>query len=242
MSLHLAVLTHEPETGLGAFAAQLDEAGVSYDVLRTTAGILPDDGGFDGAIALGGSIGVYDRPLLAAHDWVRDAVLAGLPFLGICLGGQLLASALGARVTRESPEVGVHDIYLTDAAKRDPLFGGLPIRLPVLGWHEDAFGLPRGAVPLAGSIRCTYQAFRFGAAAYGLQFHPEVRDENLVRWRKVDGYRGLAARTGTDWNDLALALRGATPALDTLAEQLLRRWLYLVAGVAALTSSQSAAA
>jgi GMP synthase-like glutamine amidotransferase len=239
--LHVAVLAHEPETGLGAFATQLEGKDVSYDVLCTTAGALPDHRAFDGTIALGGSLGVHDARLLPAHEWVRDAVLAGQPFLGVCLGGQLLASALGARVARGRPEVGVHDIHLTDAAERDPLFGGLPARLAVLGWHEDAFDLPRGAVPLAGSIRCTYEAFRFGPAAYGLQFHPEVRVEELGRWRHVAGYRELATRTGSDLDRLTIALGRATPALDALAEQLLGRWLNLAAGVAALTPARIAA-
>lgn len=241
MRLHIAVLAHERETGLGAFAAQLEAPDVSYDVVCTTAEALPNCRAFDGAVALGGSLSVHDARLLAAHDWVREAVLEGLPFLGVCLGGQLLASALGARVKRGRPEVGIHDIYLTDAAESDPLFGGLPARLPVLGWHEDTFDLPRGAVPLAGSIRCTYQAFRFGPAAYGLQFHPEVRVEELARWRRVAAYRQLASRTGSDLERLTVALARATPALDALAEQLLRRWLHLVAGVAALTPARVAA-
>jgi GMP synthase-like glutamine amidotransferase len=242
MKLHLAVLAHEPETDLGAFAAQVETNEVSYEVLRTTSGALPDSRGFDGTLALGSSLSVHDPRLLPARDWVREAVLAGQPYLGVCLGGQLLASALGARVARGRPEVGVHDIYLTESGKRDPLFAGLPARLPVLGWHQDSFDLPTRGVPLAGSVRCTYQAFRFGPAAYGLQFHPEVRVDGLARWRHVPGYRALAARTGSDFDYLAIALRRATPALDTLAEQLLGRWLYLVAAVAALTSPHVAAA
>ena len=242
MKLHIAVLAHEPETGLGTFAGQLEANEVSYEVLCTTAGALPDHQDFDGTIALGGSLGVHDGRLLVAQDWVRDAVLAGHPFLGICLGSQLLASALDARVARGYPEVGVHDVYLTHAAEHDPLFSGLPARLAVIGWHEDAFDLPRGAVPLAGSMRCTYQAFRFGAAAYGLQFHPEVRVGELERWRHVAGYRALASQTGSDFDDLAMAVRRATPALDILAEQLLGRWLHLVAGVDALIRAGATAA
>jgi GMP synthase-like glutamine amidotransferase len=242
MKLHLAVLAHEPETGLGAFAPQLEAAEVSYEVFCTTERTLPDYQRFDGTIALGGSLGVDDARLLGARRWVRNAVLAGQPFLGVCLGGQLLASALGARVGRGRPEVGVHDVFLTDAAEHDPLFAGLPGRLAVFGWHEDSFDLAPGAVPLAGSVRRTYQAFRYGPAAYGLQFHPEVRVDDLERWRSVAGYSDLAARTGSDFDYLAIALRRATPALDSLAEQLLARWLYLAAGIAALASPQAAAA
>jgi GMP synthase (glutamine-hydrolysing) len=149
--------------GPGTFAALLDEARVGYQVVETFRGRLPDHAAFDGAIALGGSLSALDPPLLETRRWIRNGVLSGLPFLGICLGGQLLASALGAAVERQArPEVGVHDIYLTDAGRRDPLFSGLPGRLEVFGWHEASFDLPRGTVPLAGSIACTYQAFRFG--------------------------------------------------------------------------------
>ena len=193
-------------------------------------------------IALGGSLGAYDVRLLETRRWIRSAVLGGLPFLGICLGGQLLASALGASVARGHPELGIHDVFLTDAAEHDPLFAGLPRRLQVLGWHEDSFDLPSGAVPLAHSTACTYQAFRVGAAAYGLQFHPEARVDDLNGWRDVRGYRELAERTGTDFDAVAIALKRATPALDSLVEQLFGRWLYLVRGVAALTSPLHAAA
>jgi len=233
---------HEPETGLGAFATQLEAAEVDYEVFRTTNGALPDFRRFDGTIAVGGSLGVHDARLLETRRWIRDAVLAGHPFLGVCLGGQLLASALGARVARGRPEVGLHDIFLIEPAERDPLFAGLPRRVEVLGWHEDSFDLAPGAAPLAGSINCTYQAFRFGSAAYGLQFHPEVRADDLARWRGVSGYRDVAERMGANFDALAIELRRATPALDVLARQLLERWLYVVAGIAALVPPQSAAA
>ena len=242
MGLHLAVLAHEPETRLGTFAAELDAADVTYEVLSTTRGGLPDHDHFDGAIALGGSLAADDARLLETRRWIRNGVMNGLPFLGVCLGGQLLALALGARVTRRHPEVGLHDVFLTEAGGRDPLFSGLPRRLEVFGWHQDAFELPTGAVPLAGSIRSTYQAFRFGAAAYGLQFHPEVRADDLAAWRGVRGYRELAARAGADFDTLATDLRRAAPELDALAAQLLERWLHLVAAVDLLGSRERAAA
>jgi len=235
MSLRLVVLQHEPETGLGAFARLLDEAHVEYEVVGSLQDPLPDPGAFDGAIALGGSLSANDPRLLETRRWIRNGVLRGLPFLGICLGGQLLASALGAAVDRQArPELGVHDVYLTEAARRDPLFSGLPGRLAVFGWHEDRFELPSGAVPLAGSIACTYQAFRFGTAAYGLQFHPEVRAGDLATWECVPGYRSLLERADVGPNDLARELERATPDLDRLARQLLGRWLDLVSSADAL--------
>jgi GMP synthase-like glutamine amidotransferase len=237
--LRVAVLQHEPQTGLGVFSSLLDRAGVDYEVLETSgaaprAAPPPDIACFDGAIVLGGSLGAHEPTLLEARRWIREAVLRDTPLLGICLGGQLLARALGGFVERgPRPEVGITDVFLTDAAKRDSLFGNLPRRFPALAWHEDAFSLPQGAIPLAGSIALEHQAFRFGASAYGLQFHPEVRPEDLCRWASVPGYLDLLERAGADWGDVTSALERARPELDALAEQLLESWLRLVTGVAA---------
>ena len=232
MSLRIVVLQHEPETGPGAFAALLREAHADHTVIETLRAPLPDPGAFDGAIALGGSLNAYDPRLLETRRWIHDGVVRGLPFLGVCLGGQLLARALGTRVERQAePELGVHDVYLTDAARRDPLFSGLPGRLAVFGCHEDRFELPPGAVPLAGSIACTYQAFRFGTVAYGLQFHPEVRASDLANWARVPNYRRLLEGAGVPPNGLAEELERMTPDLDTLTRHLLDRWLGLVAEV-----------
>jgi GMP synthase (glutamine-hydrolysing) len=230
----IVVLQHEPEPGLGAFAAVLEQAHVDYEIVETLRGRLPDARAFHGAIALGGSLGAYDPRLLATRRWIRNGVLRGLPFLGVCLGGQLLASALGAVVERQAqPELGVHDVYLTDAARRDPLFSGLPRRLEVLGCHQDRFELPPGAIPLAGSIACTYQAFRFDVAAYGLQFHPEARAGDLASWARVDACRRLLEPVDLTPDDLAAELARVAPELDRLARQLLERWLSLASNVAA---------
>ena len=231
----VAVLQHEPQTGLGIFSRLLDKAVVDYEVLETGGtSALPDIAWFDGAIVLGGSLGAHEPSLLETERWIRAAVQRDTPLLGICLGGQLLARALGGFVERgPRPEVGIVDVFLTDAAKRDPLFGDLPRRFPALAWHEDAFSLPRGSIPLAGSIAYRHQAFRFGASAYGLQFHPEVRPEDLRRWALVPGYLDLLERAGADWGDVTSALERARPELDALAEQLLESWLRLVTGVAA---------
>lgn len=233
MTLSLAVLQHEAATTLGAFAPLLD--GVDFDVVATTEAGLPDVRSFDGAVVLGGSLGAYAPRLVETRRWLRDAVLLGRPVFGVCLGGQLLATALGATVRASpKPEVGVHDVLLTDAGVRDVLFAGLPRRLRVLGWHEDAFTLPPRAVPLGGSIGCTYQAFRYDAMHYGLQFHPEVRVDDLARWRSVPHYDALLGRVGGDWDTVAAALAESTAELDLLASQLLERWLYLVDGMRTL--------
>jgi GMP synthase (glutamine-hydrolysing) len=235
MSLRIVVLQHEPETGLGAFAALLEDAHVDYAVVETLHGRLPEPTRFDGALALGGSLSAYDPRLVETRRWIRNGVMRGLPFLGVCLGGQLLASALGAPVERQArPELGLLDLYLTDAARSDPLFSGLPGRLAVFGCHEDRFKLPPGAVPLAGSITCTYEAFRFGAYAYGLQFHPEARAGDFANWARVPGYRRLLDAAGVAPHHLIGELERATPDLNNLAHHLLDRWLGLVAEVRTL--------
>jgi GMP synthase-like glutamine amidotransferase len=226
----LAVLQHEPETGLGRFADLLAERAVEYEIVPTTRGTLPGPAAFDGALVLGGSLSAGDTALRPARRWIRDAVLDGLPYLGVCLGGQLLAGVLGAGVGPGGAEAGIHSVYLTDAGRDDAVFGGLRGRLAVFGWHGESFSLPRGAVPLAGSLACTYQAFRYGDTAYALQFHPEVRALDLAAWRDVPGYRRLLDGSARDWTDVELELAQAAPALDDLAAHLLERWLSQVAG------------
>ena len=239
--LRVAVLQHEPQTGLGAFSGLLDEAGVDYEVFETSwAARLPDIDRFDGTIVLGGSLGAHDPALRETRRWIHDAIQWNMPFLGICLGGQLLARALGGFVERASrPEVGVTDIYLTDAARRDPLFGDLPRPFSAFSWHADAFRLPRRSIPLAGSIACEHQAFRFGANAYALQFHPEVRPEDLARWAAVPAYQELLEHAGADWGDVMSALERARPKLDALAAHLIEAWVGLVADAATALERQS---
>jgi GMP synthase-like glutamine amidotransferase len=110
-------------------------------------------------------------------------VQAGLPVLGVCLGAQQLAAALGAPVTvGPAPECGVGEVHLTTTVLDDPVFGPAPSPLPCMHWHGDTFGLPDGAVRLAGNAAYENQAFRFGHRAYGLQFHVEVTASLVAHW------------------------------------------------------------
>jgi GMP synthase-like glutamine amidotransferase len=134
---------------------------------------------------MGGPMGVYDDlPWLEAERMLlRAAVDAGLPVLGVCLGAQQLAAALGAEVvTGPEPECGMGEVHLTPAALSDPVFGPAPTPLPCVHWHGDTFSLPEGAVRLAGNHAYENQAFRFGARAYGLQFHVEVTGSLVAHW------------------------------------------------------------
>ncbi len=137
-------------------------------------------------ISLGGPMNVYDDeyPFLKDEDeFLKKALKEGIPILGICLGAQLLAKACGAKVKKaKQKEIGWSKVNLTDKGKQDSLFTGLPSQLNVFQWHEDIFEIPKGALHLAESQTCPNQAFRFGANAYGLQFHVEVTPEMIESW------------------------------------------------------------
>jgi GMP synthase-like glutamine amidotransferase len=153
---------------------------------------LPDWRGFDAIVAMGGPMGAYEDEalpwLVGEKRAIREAVEAGVPFWGVCLGVQLLAASLGARVyPGPEPEVGILPVELTEEALADPVFSELPRVVPTLQWHGDTFDLPAGAVRLAGSPAYPNQAFRYGRA-YGVQFHLEVSPAMAAEWAEVPTY------------------------------------------------------
>lgn len=210
MARCLVVQHAEPETP-GTLAAALTRHGVTADVRRVFAGDeLPEDLlGHDGLVVMGGPMSAHlDRgfPTRARElGLLRGALAAGRPTLGICLGAQLLALAAGGDVFRgeAGPEIGWGTVRLRAAAGEDALLSGLPRELTVLHWHGDTFRTGAQAVLLASSARYEVQAFRVGPAAWGLQFHVEV-DEDQVRAfvaafaedaaRAEDGAEGIVSR------------------------------------------------
>lgn len=144
--------------------------------------------GYRGLIILGGTPTVT-RPALMPFlreemKALEDALLKGLPVLGVCLGAQMIARVLGARVysDRRNREIGWYRTYLAGPARHDPIFRTLPKRLDLFHWHQDTFEIPRGCARLAYSNRCENQAFRFGSNTYALQFHVEMTREMLHEW------------------------------------------------------------
>jgi GMP synthase (glutamine-hydrolysing) len=186
------VFQHVPHEDLGRLNLLLRAPGFEVQTVEFWRPIaVPADlEGFAALIVMGGPMGVYEAdkyPYLAAEIRLIEAALKrDLPLLGICLGSQLLASALGARVYPSGiKEIGWYDLTPTADAANDPLLHHLRSTEKVFQWHGDTFDLPKGAVHLASSALCAHQAFRYGENAYALQFHLEVDAETIDDWLEV---------------------------------------------------------
>lgn len=181
--------------GPGRFGDWLAAEGLRLDVVHGYDGTpLPEKLEHDAMIVLGGGYLPGDdggAPWLArTRELARQAVRQSVPFFGICLGGQLLAHVMGGEVVTapERSENGSTPVTFRAEAAADPLFHDLPPVVPAIEHHVDAItALPSGAVWLAETERCPYQAFRVGERAWGVQFHPEVLPERIKQW-EVDGF------------------------------------------------------
>jgi GMP synthase-like glutamine amidotransferase len=218
--MHFLVLQHIPFEHPGIFRDFLAADGIAWDAVELDAGEpIPALDGYDALWVMGGPMDVWQE---AEHPWlvaekraIREAVAdRGMPFLGLCLGHQLLGEALGGRVgSMERAEVGIHDVDLTEAGAADPLLVGLPMRFKALQWHgAEVAEAPPGAVVLARSPACDIQAIRVGRRAYGLQYHIELTAETVREWGDVPAYqRSLDRILGP----------GALPRLEHEAGQLM---------------------
>jgi len=196
----ILILQHIACEPPGAYENVLIERGAAIQRVEIDAGQpLPDWRSVDAILAMGGPMSVNDDDTLpwlsAEKPWIREAVLAGRPYWGVCLGAQLLAASLGARVySGAKPEIGIMPVYLTAEAQTDAVFSGTPAELLTFQWHGETFDLPAGSVLLASSPAYPNQAFRWREKAYGIQFHVEISADMAEQWSQVPAYAAALER------------------------------------------------
>lgn len=185
MNKMLHIIQNDPEVPPGNIIDNLSVPYVIHHPYRD--GALPVLEDIAALIVLGGAMGANDdqrHPFLTGlKNLIRTVTAARIPYLGICLGGQLLAAALGAKVVSNRwEELGTLPVSLTVEGEEDFLFSGIAETFTTFQWHHDSFDIPDGGVVLASSDVCPHQAFRVGDCAWGLQFHPEVTEAIIRDW------------------------------------------------------------
>ena len=201
--MRILVFQHVPIEHPGVFRDLWRERGEEWHAVELDAGeAIPDLDDFDLLVVMGGPMDVWQEdiyPWLAVEKvsirrWVKHL---RRPFLGICLGHQLLAASLGGTVgLMAQPEIGLGDVDLTDAGRQDPLFAGFTGRTETFQWHgAEVSKLPDGAEILAANSVCPVQAFRWGRYAYGLQYHVEITASTVGEWNAIPEYRAGLERT-----------------------------------------------
>ena len=196
--MSVLILKNIASEGPGTIEDFLRERGIYYKIVDCATDDIPGSKDFDILVMLGGPMSVNEEgvyPYIGTEiALVKEFVAGRKKIFGICLGAQIMAKALGARVYRgPEKEIGWYDIELTDEGKRDPLMKELAIRpgagdfltrFKVFHWHGETFDIPEGAFRLAKSELYPHQAFRYGEGAYAFQFHIEVRKEMIYEWLK----------------------------------------------------------
>lgn len=199
--MRLLVFQHSAGEPPAAFGAHASEAGDALTIVQLFAGEpIPDLNGFDALLVMGGPMDVWEEEV---HPWlapekaaISQWVHSGKPYIGICLGHQLLAEALGGLCKRMAvPEIAVSDVMVSDTAT-DPLLAVLPASFAAMHWHGvEVASPPADAQVLGSSDRCANQIMRVGARAWGLQFHPELERGTITQWMQ-DPANAACAR---DW-------------------------------------------
>ena len=229
------ILQHHPAENLGTIAEALEGAALAWQYVRVfnQQPIPRDMKGAGGLIVMGGSETVYQ---LGRYPYLRDeialieaALAAGKPILGVCLGSQLLATALGAQVSRAAHrEIGWYPVRLNDAASGDRLLRDLPREFTAAHWHSDKFDLPAGATALASSELTEVQAFRYGANAYGILFHAEMTRAILEALVTEFG-EGLK-RVGIGGDAIVRNADAHLPELNRIGATIFSRWAQPIQG------------
>jgi GMP synthase (glutamine-hydrolysing) len=185
----ILIIKHVSNEGPGLIKTFFENQGWSVELVDFSGGdVLPGDlNGIAAVVILGGPMNVYEEekyPFLKKEDdFISRLLVEEIPFLGICLGAQLLSKACQGRVFKsDTEEIGWYTVNVTREGRRDILFYGLPARLTVFQWHGDTFEIPEGGKLLVQGKTCNNQAFKVGHYAYGLQFHIEITPDMVNSW------------------------------------------------------------
>jgi GMP synthase-like glutamine amidotransferase len=239
--MNILVLQHARVEHPGIFRSFLEEDGHSWTAVEMDEGETPPPlNGFDALWVLGGPMDVWQED---AHPWlagekalIREAVAErGMPFLGLCLGHQLLAEALGGTVgSSETPEIGVMPVQMTEVGAQSIFLDDFPDRFETLQWHSaEIKTLPEGFRVHATSPDCAVQAMSWGTRAFSVQFHIEVEADTVDNWAAIPEYRDALAKAMGEKGveTLRQATTDALPEMSRLAERLYMNWLQAAAQV-----------
>ena len=228
LPVRVLVFRHTAVDDLGLIASALGAQGILHGYVDLYAHPCAESlvHEADALIFMGGPMSANDEHPYMQREihYIREARERGQMVLGVCLGAQLIAKALGARVYANAvKEIGWAPVTFTPAAANDPLFAGLPEMEMIFQWHGETFTLPRGAKLLASSDACRNQAFRVGNGIYGLQFHLEVTPSMIAAWCREDGACGDAREVTQPIDPYAHATRSGE-----LARLVFGRWCALL--------------
>ena len=190
--MNVLIIKHVDNEGPGLIEPWLKGENIPYRVFNLQReSFFPRIDDWSHVVLLGGPMNVYEEdryPFLKKEDlFIKESIQRGRTLLGICLGAQLIAKALGARVTKAPvKEIGWYDVVLTEEGSRLPVFSQFPARVPVFQWHEDTFEIPKFGQLVATATSVPNQAFCYGKNTYGLQFHLEVTEPMIREWLEAD--------------------------------------------------------
>ena len=215
----LLVLRHERFEHLGYFAEILNDLHIPF--VYSDLNDKLDLGPHQGLIVMGGPQSANDPDMSAEMHFIQQVIDEKYPVLGICLGAQLIAKALGAHVYRNrEKEIGWAPVHFAESALSDPVLGGLHSPSTFFHWHSETFTQPPGTELLAWSDKCRQQAFRYRDAVYAIQFHPEITPAMIVDWSAQPVNCG-------DVDILEAPIDPPAAATEPLARHILEGWLGL---------------